>query len=223
MNNQSHAAPALTAQTESANPIEATNPACGQLAHGEPGVKEQAASAHVQTPVKRGRQTNHAFDSIWTRRHAICTMGALCDIIRGGCEAAHGNLANETPIVWLRGVPAALKAVSPWLIDAVYLNLEGSSDLAKMGLDRCFESWAANRICYFYRYPHESEHPAYRKRGNLRLVYREFYEAFSEDLSANREISEDRARAFWLSVSDRVPFQAPPKREAVALDQEVAQ
>lgn len=172
------------------------------------------SAPEANSPSDSRRRANPAFDSIWTRQHAICTLGAICDALAGGYDAAR-SAEPPRPGVSFKCVGGELRHLCPWLINDRYLNFEGSRGLLKHGLDTCFKDWVANRVYYFYAYPERSEHPVNRKRHNLRLVYEEFYAAFGADVEARNTISEERARNFWLSVSDRVPFQAHPHSEPV--------
>jgi hypothetical protein len=213
---------ALTATIGSATEALTTSSEGTQVYGQEQTVNSGPAPAEDHTSAKRGRRANPLYDSIWTRHHAMCTMGAICDVMLGGYEAARSEAAASTPAIWFRDVPAALLAMCPWLLDPVYLNFEGSVGLMEDGLNQCFEDWAANRIYYFFRRSQRSEHPAHRTRDNLCAVYREFFDTFCEALSARRLIEEEKARAFWISVSDRVPFQSPPKRIIEATGEEVS-
>lgn len=179
-------------------------------------VEEQhALPAEVGTTVAQGsevrrsaRGTDGKRDSIWTRHHAICSMGVLCDLILGGYDAA--RLETHTPGSICRGdIAPQLASLCPWLVNVRNLNFEGSRDLEKFGFDRCFERWVYSRVDYFYRYADSSEHPAKRKKANLSTVYKDFYDAFANDITRGAMITEERAREFWLSVADRVPFLAP--------------
>lgn len=175
-----------------------------------PANAPEAAEAPASGRRKRG--TNPRRDPIWTRHHAISTMGVISDVKLGGYELAREITDPLKQYPGLKEVPDILLEVCPWILNVNYLNFEGSADLAKLGLETCFKRWAANRVYYFHRLGSRSEHPAHRV--NLELVYREFYDTFHQDVVARLPISEERARAFWLSVADRVPFQTPMREEA---------
>lgn len=164
---------------------------------------------HLPVLPKTRRGTNPVGDALTTRFHVLCVIGVLADLINGGYDNARAMETADIKPARPTKVDEAIASICPWVIDVRYLNLEGSSTLAKKGLKPCFKEWAANRLYYFtYGLPTSTEHPAHRRRG-LKSVYKEFYDTFVEDIKANQFISEDRARAFWLGVSNKVVFRWP--------------
>lgn len=192
------------AATESANGSAEYAEETPSAAVAEPASVPEALSASTSAP--RRRRANPSEENIWPRHHAICLMGAICDIKLGGYDAAR-EAADPLKTVKMREVAEAALVFCPWLLNASYLNFVGSAGLERDGLEGCFRSWVSNRVYYFYRDP--SEHPYCRKRSNLHAVYGEFYNTFSGDLQSGTVISEDRAKEFWIAVSNRVPFRLP--------------
>lgn len=169
-----------------------------------------AAPEIVASPKKkRIRGSNPDRDSVWTRNHAICSLGVIADLMLGGYDAARSApepLKTITP--HLKEIALTLLVVSPWILNERYLNFAGCQGLEKRGLEAHFFSWAANRVYYFF-YRDHNEHPAFRSKANLKSVYLQFYDTFEIDFRGNHFISEETAGAFWISVADRVPFVAP--------------
>ncbi len=179
--------------------------------NNEPAVLAVEKHAPVTTleNTRRSRGANPAQDNLWTRHHAICMMGVVCDQALGGYEAARISTAPLKEGVRPAAVADVLLNLTPWLLNKNYLNFAGSSGLEKHGLPRFFKNWVTNRVYYFYRFPERSEHPERRAKGNLRAVYKEFYDTFSAYVAEKKTISESDAEAFWTKVSDRVPFKTP--------------
>lgn len=176
-----------------------------------------AEGAVAPSKQRRKRGADPTYDNIWTRHHAICLLGVICDTALGGLEARRLAPTSLEQGMKPKDAAIALLNVCPWLLNITYLNFQGSHDLETFGLERCFYQWAANRVYYFYRYPECNEHPANRIKGNLRLVYTDFCATFADEVSALLVISEERAKAFWLSVKDRVPFRLPLTNDAQPL------
>lgn len=183
---------------------------------------DQPTPSRNSTRVPRG--TNPDGDFLTTRHHAICIAGVLADLANGGYDNARVVEAGPAKPVRPSKVHVAMAQICPWSINADYLNFQGSSVLAKKGLQRCFKEWIANRVYYFaYELPHSSEHPARRRRG-ISSIYKLFYDTFVSDIQHRRVISEEQAKVFWFGVSAKVPFRWPElaetKSQMVNLDQE---
>ncbi len=156
--------------------------------------------------MRRSRGANGKNDGIWTRNHAICTMGVICDVALGGYSSAR-TTTEALKLIRPAAIADVILETSPWLLNASYLNFHGLAGLELQGLRKYFKSWVANRVYHFYRYPDRSEHPVVREKCNLREVYPEFYDVFSKEIASESIISEPRAEAFWRSVGNRVPFR----------------
>lgn len=179
-------------------------------------------SPELPAPKRRKRGADTKRDDIWTRHHTVSMFGLGCDLMLGGYESARTRENPLKDVPMLKEVPGLLLDLCPWMFNAAYLNFDGSVSLEESGLKKFYAQWASNRIYYFFR-AGSKEHPANRVRANIGTVYREFYDIFSGDVAARTPISEERAKAFWLSVSDRVPFQAPvPERRDADVQAEVA-
>lgn len=174
-------------------------------------IVEQRLSITNPIPSKKrlARGTDGKRDGIWTRHHAFCAMAVIGDEFLGGREQGRQFAGPPKLAPALKTVPAILLEICPWILNERYLNLEGSSGLMQVGLRKMFDQWAANRVYYFYRGPGRNEHPANRRRGNLRAVYDQFYDLFHLDIIARTLITEERADAFWQSVADVCPYLAP--------------
>lgn len=208
--------PAETEAHHESTPIIATPSEPHALDAVLPDTASTVTPPEPTAPKRRKRGADTKRDDIWTRHHALCLLALICDwIMRGHDPAAKGNP--------LKGAPGILLDLCRWILNAAdYLNCAGSMGLEEQGLKKCYGHWASNRIYYFFR-AGSKEHPANRVRANIGTVYREFYDTFSGDVAARTPISEERAKAFWLSVSDRVPFQAPvPERRDSDVQAEVA-
>lgn len=165
------------------------------------------ASPKNKKHVPRGADASR--DKIWTRHHAICSLGVIADLALGGYEAARAETqAQKLILPHLKKIALGLLVASPWILDVRYLNFGGAVGLDARGLEKYYLGWAKNRLYYFF-YRSHNEHPAYRTKANLKSVYGDFYEAFAEDFAERRFIEEEVAQTFWLSVADRVPFFAP--------------
>ena len=194
-------------------PVESAGiaPECGATAG-------PTASAHPAKPKRLSRGANGKLDGIWTRHHAICTMGVAADLMTEGCGAAQTTPEPFKAVPQLKEVPTVLLELCQWILNAAYLNFDGSHGLMKHGLLKCFTQWASNRVYYFYRHgsSERGEHPANRSRDNIKAVYAAFSAEFKADIAARLPIAEDRARGFWISVSHHVPFQSPCPAPAVS-------
>ena len=148
-------------------------------------------------------------DGVWTRNHAICTMGVAFDLAVGGYDAARAMDGPPPQAVGARAIVDKLRLICPWLEDPLKLNFVGLATLEKRGLSKAFDEWVYNRLYHFASKSKPTEHPAVRKKAHLREIYEDFYLTFSDAIAAGTPISEEEAKAFWLSVADRVPFIAP--------------
>ena len=181
----------------------------------EPDVIAEAAVAGDQPKVTRQpRGADPKRDHVWPRHHARCTLALVGDQLvanTNGADNVHDAL-KQLGRTWSE-FSARLRQLCPWVVDAEYLNFEGSTDLQKLGLQRCFNRWVVNRA-YYISHPKRSEHP--RESMRFQGVYDEFCATFGEDVACGRVIDEVRAQAFWISVADRVPFQAPARSADLA-------
>jgi hypothetical protein len=165
------------------------------------------------TPKKKRvpRGSDPSRDTIWTRNHAICSLGVLADLMLGGFTAARvTENAGKVIAPRLKEIAPALLQVSPWILNPEYLNCKGAVGFEKHGLEKYYFAWATNRVYYFFYKAHD-EHPAYRRKANLRAVYSQFYDTFEADFRSLSPIREETAGDFWISVADRVPFVAPQR------------
>jgi hypothetical protein len=170
-------------------------------------VTKSAFALSQQQRTRRGADTR--YDRLSTRHHVICLAGVLADQANGGYDEARAIEARQEKPIRPRVPHKDVAQICPWVINAAYINLQGSLGLAQKGLDRSFKDWLANRVYFFsYRLPNKSEHPAQRARG-ISSIYKKFYDTFSEDISAKVLISEERAKAFWKSVAAQVPYLWP--------------
>lgn len=178
----------------------------------DPADIPEVAPSVPPNAVRQKRGADPARDDIWTRHHALCMMGLICDTTLGGYDEARAARSPLKEGVRIPSVISMLEGICPWLINPCYLNFDGSVMLNDHDVYRCFDSWAANRIYYFYREACQ-EHPANRRRSNIGRIYRRFYDAFQPYVTAERAVSEATARQFWLSVADEVPFHSPVSGE----------
>ena len=169
-------------------------------------------------PKRRGADPSR--DVVWPRHHTLCLAAAKCDLTLGGIDIAPMVTKPLESGIWPAEIVPVVLELCPWVLRAEYLNFIGANELESLGLQRYFRRWLANRVYYFYYDPEASEHPRHRRKGNLRAAYREFYETFAGSIAARTPISEERAKEFWLSVADRVPFLAPSIPEDQATDTE---
>lgn len=173
-------------------------------------VAKEVEELKEQTEIvkKRKRGTAGGRDHIWPRHHALCMMAVFGDLHFGGYmlarQAPPGQQLDKT---LNKVIPTRLLELCPWILKPGYLNLEGTRNFNQVGPEKSFFTWAYNRLYYFYHYAEHSEHPA--SRIMLREVYRHFYDTFLIEAVEHGPVSEDRAKEFWISVADRVPFQAP--------------
>jgi hypothetical protein len=166
-----------------------------------------AVTTSQKSRTPRGADTR--YDRLSTRHHVICLAGVLADEANGGYDEARAIEVRQEKPIRPRVPHKDVVQICPWVINAAYINLQGSLGLAQKGLDRSFKDWLANRVYFFsYRLPNKSEHPAQRARG-ISSIYKKFYDTFSEDISAKVLISEERAKAFWKSVAAQVPYLWP--------------
>lgn len=192
------------AEEASPQPVENAAPATPQVS---------VTVVNIQKRTRRGASGTR--DHIWTRHHALCQMALILDVKFGGCGAASPAIPEPKLCPFLKEVPGKLIELSPWILNAAYLNLEDSRAMKKYGIQHGFFTWAVNRLYYFFHPKGHREHPS--TRAQLKDVYQEFYDTFRDDVATGSTISEDRAKDFWLSVADRVPFQLPCKPAPVAI------